>query len=174
MRLTKIPILIMFMLFFSIFAVVFTEKFPKSVEIFAGDWLQLYVSAAEGNRCVLFRQIKLVAELRDCAFLETSEIMRLVLSKGTENGEFVYLSVETQLMIGPNEEFTTDGRLYPLGSSTNLSTLCITLQIIGSNESRKIEEFKLDVYESFDGTDRFILLEVKMSGRKSNRLKLYY
>ena len=155
----------MFMFSSTIFKMTFTEKFPKSVEIFVGDWLQIYISEVEGNQCAPSSERKLVAELHDCAFLGAAEIVRLVLSKGTENGEFVYLSVETQLLIGPNEEFVS-GRLYPLYSGTNLSTLCITLQIIGSNRSRKIEEFKLDEYESFDGIDRFILLEVRISGRK--------
>ena len=168
----------MFMLSSSIFEKIFTEKFPKSVEIFVDDLLQIYASAAKGEACrgqMLYSpttakgnkcapsERKLVAKLRD--FLGASEIVRLVLSK-RKNCEFVYLSVETQMLVGPNEEFTTDGRLYPLYSGTNLSILCITLQIIGSNGSRKIEEFKLDEYESFDGIDRFILLEVRISGRK--------
>ena len=157
MRSTTVSI--MFMFSSSIFEKAFTEKFPKSVEIFVGDSLQIYASAAEGNQCTLFSERKLVAELRDCAWLEKSEIVRLVLSKNS--GEFVYLSMETQLVMGQNEEFLF-GRRYQLGSSTNLSTLCIALQIIGSNGSRKIEEFKLDDYKSFD---RFILLEVRMSGR---------
>ena len=158
----------MFMFSSTIFEMTFTEKFLKSVEIFVFDWLQIYASVAEGNQCAPSSERKLVAELHDCAFLGASEIVRLVLSKRT-NCEFVYLSVETQLLIGPNEKFVS-GRFYPLCSGTNLSTLCITLQIIGSNRSRKIEEFKLNEYDPFDGIDRFILLEVRMSGRKGKHV----
>ena len=146
----------------------FPEKSPKSVELFVGDWLQIYTSAAGDNQYKLSSQIKLIAKL--CVFnsLEAAKIVRLVLSKEAKNDEFIYLSVETKLLVGLNEKFITR-RLYPLGSSKNLFHLCITLQIFRVNgDHHKMEEFKLDEYESFEWINRRILLEVRMISRKGN------
>lgn len=169
MQSIKIAFSIMFVFNVSIFQNnTFSEKSPKSIELFVGDCLQIYTSTARGNRCELSRPIKLISKLCVCNSLEAAKIVQLVLSKETKNNEFAYLSVETKL----HEEFLT-GRLYPFGSSKNLSTLCIVLQIVGINGDRKMEEFKLGEYESFDWIDGRILLEVRMICRKGNQWKFY-
>lgn len=56
---------------------------------------------------------KIIAEMRDCAFLTTVEINRLVCQK--KNGKIVNLSVKIQLLMGLNEEFLSAGRLDLLG-----------------------------------------------------------
>ena len=165
MQSIKITLSIMFVSNVLIFEIdTFPEKSPKSVELFVGDLLQIYTSVDGDKRCKLSSKIKLIAKLCVRNSLEAAKIVQLVLSKETKNSEFVYLSVETKL----HKEFLT-GRLYPFGSSKNLSTLCIALQIVGINGDRKMEEFKVGEYESFDWIDRLILLEVRMIGRKGNQ-----
>ena len=179
MQSNKIWTLIMSLLSSSIFELSLT----KSVEIFVEDCplkaLRIYISTS--TETDLAGKRKLVAELRgDCAtFLETVEIVRLILLKRkTKNvGEIIYLRTETKLT-GMSEQFI-NGYLYPFGpASSNLSAR-VTFQFVEGNGKMRRKEFDLEHKHELMGTleqsaDNLVLFEVRMIQRKGRIAQIIF